>query len=183
MSGATFSLLLAAGGGFDPLRFDPAALILTWLTFIALLAVLTKMGWKPMLASIEAREKRIEDAITKAEKDRETAEHLLAEYQKTIKDVEADVAALKEKGRAEADNVRRDILARAEAEAAARAERALREIDLARAQALEDIRKEAVSIGMAVASKVVGRSLDGEDQKRLAARVVEDLSGVGPGEN
>lgn len=170
--------LLAAGGGFSPLAFDPAAFALTLITVGTLFLLLWKFAWGPILAGIEAREDRIEGDIDAAAKQRAEAEALLTEYKDTVKNVEAEMAALREKGRGEAEAMRGDILARAEADAKERSERALREIELARTQALEDIRREAVHIGMAVAGKVVGRSVDGEDQQRLAAEVVNGLTDV-----
>lgn len=170
--------LLAAGGGFSPLAFDPAAFILTLITVGTLFLLLWKFAWGPILAGIEARENRIEGDIEAAAKQRAEAEALLTEYKDTVKNVEAEMAALREKGRGEAEAMRVDILAKAEADAKERSERAVREIELARTQALEDIRREAVHIGMAVAGKVVGRSVDGEDQQRLAAEVVNGLTDV-----
>jgi len=77
--------------------------------------------------------------------------------------------------------MRRQIRSQAEQEAGEIAEKARREIELAKSQALEDIRRESVAMGLAVASRVVGRSLDGNDQQRIAEEVVGSLSGVGQG--
>jgi F-type H+-transporting ATPase subunit b len=169
--------ILAAG--FNPMTFDASALVLTVITVGGLLFILGKFAWGPILSSIEAREKRIEDAITDAEKDRHTAEGVLRDYNERVKNVEAEVAALKEKGRVEAEAIARDIRTRAEDTAAARVEQAVRDIQAAHAQAQEDVRKEAVTIGMLVATKVVGRSVDGEEQRRLATDVLNNLGAVG----
>jgi F-type H+-transporting ATPase subunit b len=167
-----------AAGGFDPLAFDPSAYVLTVLTFLILIGLLGKFTWKPMLKAIEARESRIEDAIQQAEDDRKTANELLATYESQVANVEQELAALREKGRADAEAIARDVRAQADADAKARVERAVNEIALAHTQAIEDIRQESVLLGMAVATKVVGRSLDGEDQLRLANEVVSGLSGM-----
>ena len=167
-----------ASGSFDPLAFDPAAFALTWLTFLTLLFLLGKFVWKPTLQSIQAREDRIEEAIKSAESDRNHAEELLAKYEEQMAAAEAEANGLREKARAEAEALAADLKARAEADAQARIQRASHEIDQLTAQALQDIRNEAVHLGMAVASQVVGRSLDGEDQQRLAAEVVAKLSNV-----
>ena len=170
---------LAAGGGFDPLHFDPAAFVLTLITFLALLFILGKFAWGPIATSIEAREKRIDDAIKQAEHDREQADAVLAEYRDQVKNVEQEVASLKEAGRQEAEALARDIKAKADADAVARTERATKEIEQAKAAALEEIRQEVVTLGMAVATRVVGSSLDGEEQRRLANEVVNGLDAVG----
>jgi F-type H+-transporting ATPase subunit b len=167
--------------GFDPLAFDPSAMVLTVATFIVLLLILSKVAWKPLLAAIEQREKRIEDAIAKAEADRKAAEGLLSEYRARVANVEQEVAALREKGRQDAESLRADIRARAEHEAAAATEKARRDIELAKNQAVADIRREAVGLGLAVAGKVVGRSLDDADRRRLAQEVIDDLARVPAG--
>ena len=170
-------IFLAAG--FNPLSFDPAALGLTLITFGALLFILTKFAWGPILKSIETRESRIDDAIKAAAEDRKTAQSVLEEYREQVKNVESEVAALKEQGRNEADAIARDIKARADEDAEARLERAVREIKQAQAAAIEELRQEAVGLGMAIASKVVGQSLDGEAQRRLATDVLDGLDAVG----
>ncbi len=180
MSMATLTVLgVAESSGFNPLTFDPSAFALTVITFLALLAILAKVAWKPILAQVEAREKRIEDAIAKSEADRAAAAKVLEEYKRTVANVESEVAALREQGRLDAETLRRDVVGKAQQEASAVADKARRDIELARQQALQDIRREAVHLGIAVAGKVVGRSLDGEDQRRLAADVVGDLAGAG----
>jgi F-type H+-transporting ATPase subunit b len=164
---------------FNPLAFDPAALVLTLITFVSLLFILTKFAWGPILKSLEARETRISDAIKTAEEDRKNAQIVLDQYREQVKNVESEVAALKEQGRTEADAISRDIKARADADAEARLERAVREIGQAQQAAVEDLRKEAVGLGMAIASKVVGQSMDGEAQRRLATQVLDGLGSVG----
>lgn len=175
---APMLLGLAEGGGFNPLAFDPAAMVLTLVTFFGLLFLLAKFAWGPILKAVEAREGRIEGAIRQAELDRAEAARLMAEYKATIANVAQEVAALREQGRLEAEVIRRDLRAKAEAEAADISEKARREIELARNQALQDIRREAVGLGLAVAGRVVGRSLDGHDQRRLAEEVVGNLASV-----
>jgi F-type H+-transporting ATPase subunit b len=164
-----------AAGGFNPIAFDPSAFVLTWATFLVLLFLLAKFVWKPTLAAIETRETRIEESITAAEASRKHAEELLASYKEQIANVEAEGQALRDKARSDAEALAAELKARAEADAKARIERAGQEIEQQAAQALQDIRKEAVVLGMAVASKVVGRSLDGADQQRLANEVVSGL--------
>jgi len=178
MSIADFAVPVLAEGSFNPLSFDPSAMALTFITFFALLFILGKFAWKPMLGAIEARENRIEDAIRKADEGRQQANELLSTYESRVANVEQEMADLREKGRADAEAIARDVRAQAEQDAKARVERAINEIELAHTQAIEDIRRESVALGMAVASKVVGRSIEGEDQLRLANEVVRDLSGM-----
>ena len=45
-------------------------------------------------------------------------------------------------------------------------------------QAIEDIRREAVDLGLAIAGKVVGRSVDTDDHRRLADQVIQQVGTV-----
>ncbi len=171
-------VLASEGGGFDPIAFDASAVLLTLLTFFGLLFILGKFAWKPILKAVETREKKIDDALTQSAADRAAAAKMLADYQRSLAGVQAEIGALREKGRAEAEGLRHDILARAEKDSAAVADKARHDIELAKNQALQDIRKEAVNLGLAVAGKVVGRSLDGADQRRIADDVLAGLSTV-----
>ena len=53
--------------------------------------------------------------------------------------------------------------------------RAKEEIDLARRQALEDIRREAVELAVKAASVVVRKSLDDREHRRIASEVVSEI--------
>jgi F-type H+-transporting ATPase subunit b len=169
---------LAEGGGFNPLAFDPSAMVLTLVTFFGLLFLLARFAWGPILKAVEAREGRIEGAIRQAEGDRAEAARLMEEYKRTIAGVQSEAAALREQGRQQAEAIGRELRAKAQAEAGEIVEKARREVELARRQALQDIRREAVGLGLAVAGRVVGRSLDGADQRRLAEEVVGNLATV-----
>jgi F-type H+-transporting ATPase subunit b len=173
--------LAEEGGGFNPLAFDPGAFGLTIITILVLIFILSKFAWKPILAAIEQREQRITDAIGKAETDRKQAESMLADYRARVANVEAEVAALRDKGRQEGEALKAELKSRAEAEAKAAIDKARKEIELAKSQALLEIRREAVGLGLAVAGKVVGRSLDDADRRRLAQDVVDDLARVPAG--
>ncbi len=178
----TTSLVLAAAeGGFNPLHIDPAAAALTLITFLGLLFVLWKFAWGPILEAVESRESRIEDAIRQAEEDRGKAQAMLDDYTQRVAHVEQEVAGLREKGRTDAESLRADILAKAQVDARGVTEKAQRDIELARTQAIEDIRREAVTLGLAIAGKVVGRSVDDDDQRRLAGEVVSELASVDTG--
>ena len=45
-------------------------------------------------------------------------------------------------------------------------------------RAIEDIRRESVEIGMAIADRVVARKIDDADARRLADQVIAELEGV-----
>ena len=164
----TYSALAAGGGAFNPLIFDPAALGLTVVSFIGLLIALR-------IDKVESREKRISDAIGNAEDDRKKAQAMLEDYQQRVANVETEIAELREKGRHEAETIRTELISKANADAEATMSKAQREIESAKNQAIEDLRREAVDIGMAIAGRVVGRSVDDTDSRRIADEVISKV--------
>jgi len=178
-STAALVVALAEGGSFNPLKFDPSAMLLTIITFVALLVLLTKFAWGPILKMAETREKRITDAIAQAEAQRAEAQKLLDDHRQALANVQSELAAIREQGLAEAEAARQQVRQKAEREAAELSAKARRDIESARNQALQDIRREAVDLGLAAATRVVGRSLDGNDQRRIAEEVVGELATAG----
>ena len=150
------------GGSFNPIEFDPSALVLTWITFLVALSILTKVCWKPLLGAVKAREDRIADNIESAEKARTDAEELLAKYEQQIAKAKDEVNGLIEEGRVSAEKVKKEIMEKAQADAEAARERASKEIQLATDQALSQIRTEAIDLSISIASRILERSMDDE---------------------
>jgi len=170
-----FVFLASEGAGFNPLAFDPAAIILTLITFILSLLVLSRMCWRPILKAAQDREDRIDANLRSAEKAREDAEADAAQYKKQLDEAKAEVMSLIEDGRREAGKLKQDIVAKAHSEAEAARDRAHREIELAQDKAIAQLRAESVDLSIAIASKVLQRSLEDEDHKKIATEILEQI--------
>jgi F-type H+-transporting ATPase subunit b len=173
--------LLAEGGkpSWNPLAFDPGTTALSFIVFLVVLWVLSKYAWKPLLVSIEAREKRISEALAAAEKARSEAESLRRDFEAQMKAARVEAEKAIQEGRASAEKFAQEIQNKAREEGDRLRERAKEEIDLARRQAIDDIRREAVDLALKAASVVVRRSLDEGEHRRIASEVVAE---VGAGE-
>ena len=169
-------LASAEGGeGFNPLSLDFGAVILTWITFLVSLAILTKTCWKPILKSAREREERIAQSIKSAEDAEARAEDLLKKYTSQLDGAKQEVNALIEEGRASAEKLKKEILEKANAEAEAARNRANKEIELAKDKALEQIRTEAVDLSIAVASRILERSMDDQDHRKMAQDILDEV--------
>lgn len=172
-----FIILASAegGGGFNPLSFDPAALILSWITFLVALLLLTKVCWKPLLNAVREREERIANNIKSAESAKEEAEAMLKRYESQLADAKEDVSKLIEEGRTSAENLKKEILEKAKQQADSARDRANKEIGLATDRALEQIRTEAIDLSISVASRILERSLDDTDHRKLAEDILKEV--------
>jgi F-type H+-transporting ATPase subunit b len=173
--------ILSEGGkpSWNPLAFDPGTTALSFIVFLVVVFILSKYAWKPLLASIESREKRIAEALAAAEKARVDAENLRKDFDAQMKAARLEAEKAIQEGRVSAEKFAQEIQGKAREEADRLRERAKEEIDLARRQAIDDIRREAVDLALKAASVVVRKSLDDREHRRIASEVVAE---VGAGE-
>lgn len=167
-------LLFASGGLLDP---DPGLIIWTVLTFLALLLLLSRTAWKPIIDGLDRRENAIRNSLEEAEKARAEALELIEEQKAALDKARDEAQDIIERGKAQAGSMRDEIVAVARTEAEQTLDAARREIDVQIGQARDDLRREVVDLSVEVASKVIGRSLSDEDHKRLAGDFLREMKG------
>jgi F-type H+-transporting ATPase subunit b len=150
------------------------------LSFGILLWVLYKYAFPPILETLDMRERKIRESLEQAERHRVEAERRMQEYEAKLNAAsrEAEAVLIQAKERAQR------LLDENEQRLAAEAERvkgeATREIDQERRKAIQEIRSQATDLALLVAEKVVERSLNDADHRRLAdeaiAAVAKDYS-------
>ncbi len=148
----------------------------TLLTFLTLFFLLAKFAWKPLLGSLEARRKGIQDNIDEARRQREEAEKLLAQHREQLAEGRRQAQVVVAETRATAETLRKQLEAKAREETQAMLANARREIDRERQAAVEAVRAESVEIALAVASRLLGERLDDDRDRELAANYVKDLA-------
>lgn len=150
----------------------------TVIIFLILLFVLAKFAFPPILGYAAAREKRIQEAIDEAARQRAETERLLEEQRQLLASARNDAQGLISEAQKDAERVRRDLLERARVEQEEMLARARREIDDERARAIESLRREAVDLAIAAASKLVEKRVDAQEDRRI---VTEFLAHVDKG--
>ncbi len=148
-------------------------------SFGILLFILYKFAFPGILAVLEEREKKIKDSLDQAERHRAEAERTLKEYEAKLnaaaKEAEGVLAAAKERAQR--------LLEENEQRLTAEAERikgdATREIEQERRKAVQDIRSQTTELALMVAEKVVQRSLNDTDHRRLADEALDALAKTG----
>jgi F-type H+-transporting ATPase subunit b len=68
------------------ISFDPGLIIWTTIIFTLLLIVLKKFAWKPILNSVDERNKSIEDALKAADKAKQEMASLNADNEKILQE-------------------------------------------------------------------------------------------------
>lgn len=169
--------LLAAEDG--PGLFDVNLGLSLWtvLIFLALVGLLGKFAWKPILDQVEAREQRIQGALDASAASRDEAAKLLEEHKAQLADARRQVSEIVAEGKAAGEKVRKDIEEKARGEAQAIVDAARREVQREKEQAIAELRQESVDLALAAAAKLMGERLDDPRDREL---VMNYLKGLGP---
>ncbi len=160
---------------------NPGLTVWTTFVFLALLGILWKTAWGPILAAVEARESRIQDTLDQAAKEREEAAKLLAEHRQHMADARRQAQQLIAESREAGDKVRGDIEEKARVEGQALIERARESIEREKEAALEALRRESVDLALAAAAKLMQETLDAAKDRELVMGYIDDLSEQGEG--
>ncbi|MCA9737977.1 MAG: F0F1 ATP synthase subunit B [Gemmatimonadota bacterium] len=170
------ALAAQEGGGWDRLfAVDWGLSFWTVLTFGALLFVLTRFAWKPLLGALDAREASIRATIEDARRLKEEGEALAAENRQQLAEARRNAQQIIAESREAADRVRKEIEEQARAEGQALLERARREIERERDSAIEALRKESVELALSAASRLIQRNLDSESDRALVMDYLNQL--------
>jgi F-type H+-transporting ATPase subunit b len=156
-------------------QVDPGLFIWTIVTFLVLLTLLAKFAWRPLLQSLDARQEAIRKSLADAEKARQELERLNQESAQIIRQARIEAESIIGAGRADAERLRGELRAKARAEAEGIIQNAERQIQLETARALQDIRREAADISVAIASKLIRRNLTKEDNEKLIDEALKQL--------
>jgi F-type H+-transporting ATPase subunit b len=151
----------------DLLSPNTGVMFWTLIIFVVLLVVLSRFAFRPLTAAVAAREKALEELISNAKRDRDAAAGLLAEQQKAIDASRVEAQRVIADARTTGEKLRNEMLEQTKQQQHELLDRARAEIDTERKRAIADLRREAVELALAGASKVVERNLDDQTNRKL----------------
>jgi F-type H+-transporting ATPase subunit b len=148
----------------------------TLVIFGILFWILWKFAFPVILGAVEAREKSLSDAIEAAKRDREDAARLLDEHRKQIEAARGEAQKIIADARQVAEKSRADLLEKTRLDQQDALERARRDIAAERDKAIAALRREAVDLAIAGASKVVEQNLDNDKNRKLVESFLSTLT-------
>ena len=149
--------------------------VITLVVFGLVIVVLGKYAWPPILHALNEREARIRAALENAQREREEADRLLAEYERKIEAARQEAAAIVEAGRRNAEEVARRIQEQARRDGAQMVERARREIQLAADAAKHEVYDLAAELAVEVAGRIIRKELAPGDHRALVAESLSEM--------
>jgi F-type H+-transporting ATPase subunit b len=156
----------ASEGGGGLINLD-RSLIVQAVNFLILLAILWKLLYRPLLATMQARTEAIRKSLEEAQAARSEAARQAEENAARLRQAHAEAAAIREQALREAAEEQKRLVegARAEAKQLVDSAKAQLEADIRRAR--EELRREVADLATAVAEKLIRRSLREEDHRRI----------------
>ena len=157
---------------------DPGLFIWTIVVFLALLFLLAKFAWRPLLEALDSRQATIRKALDDAQQAGRELERLTQESADILRTARGEAESIISRSRLDADRLREEMKQKARVEADYIVRDAQRQIQLQTGQALQQIRKEAAELSVMIASKIIQRNISKEDNERLiddALKQIESL--------
>ncbi|MDA9262750.1 F0F1 ATP synthase subunit B [bacterium] len=147
------------------------------LLFVALLLLLKKFAWKPILDAVNERETSIKDSLSAADKARDDMEAVQADNKRILKEARAERDALL----AEAKTASVQIVNQAKEDAKAAADKitaqAQETIQNEKIAAINELKGQVASLSIDIAEKVIQTELkDKATQEQLVSQLVKEIA-------
>jgi F-type H+-transporting ATPase subunit b len=153
----------------------PGEYLWTLIWFGALLVVLRKFAWKPMLAGLTNRTEHIEKQISDAEKTRTEAKKVLEEYGAKLADAERQGRNIISTRTKEAEKQVKEVHQKKQKELDEKKIRAEADLDRERIEAADELWDQTGDIIRQLGKEVFGKSLDGDDNQKLIDEAIARL--------
>lgn len=153
--------------------------LFVWQTvlFLALLFLLRKYAWKPILTAVEEREEGIKSALDAADNAKKEMEALNADNEKILREAKAERDSILK----EARELKDGIIAEAKTQATEEADKVMasarEQINNEKMAAITDLKNQVASLSVDIAEKILKSELkDDNKQKEMVNSALEEAS-------
>ena len=175
--------LLAADEGGEAgrglLTQETEIFIYTVVVFLLAFLVLQKKAWGPIVAALDERESKIRESLGAADRMREEQQEFQAEQEKLLAEARKEASAIVAEGKRDAEVVRDQVVDDARVQAEEIKARVLSDIDQAKEKAVDEIHTHAVGLSISIAEKLIGHSVNKDDQDRIAKDTISEYEKIG----
>ncbi|QDI93115.1 ATP synthase F0 subunit B [Salicibibacter halophilus] len=145
------------------------------LIFSLLLWVVSRWALKPLLGVMKKREQQVNDNLDNAEKNRVEAEEYLEQQREELKQAREETQAMIDNATKMSEQQGKEIIDNAKEEAERLKESAVADINREKEQALESVRDQVASLSVAIATKVIEKELDENEQEKLIDSYLKEV--------
>jgi F-type H+-transporting ATPase subunit b len=175
-------LLGAEASDKENLYPHAAELLVGAVAFAIIYFFMSKWVLPRVNALLEERRQKIQGELENAEHTRAEADQILEEYRQQLAGAREESGRIIEETRRTADQLRKDMLIRAEEESQGVVARAQDEIRAERDRVFQELRSQIGEISVELAARIVGQSLDESAHQRLIDEYIDEIAGSGNGQ-
>jgi F-type H+-transporting ATPase subunit b len=152
--------------------------LFVWQTilFVALLLLLKKFAWKPILDAVNERETSIRESLSAAEKAREDMEAVQADNKRILKQARSERDALLAEAKTESTKIVNQAKEEAKAEADKITAQAQVTIQNEKNAAINELKGQVASLSIDIAAKVLQTELkDQAAQEKFVSELLKEI--------
>tara|TARA_Y100000766_G_scaffold284862_1_gene305075 strand:+ start:13007 stop:13504 length:498 start_codon:yes stop_codon:yes gene_type:complete len=153
--------------------------LFVWQTvlFLALLFLLRKYAWKPILSAVEEREEGIKNALEAADNAKKEMEALNADNERILREAKAERDSILK----EAREIKETIITEAKTQATEEADKVLasarEQINNEKLAAITELKNQVADLSIDIAEKVLKSELkDADKQKELVKNALKEAA-------
>lgn len=154
---------------------EPFTLVVTILNLFLQMYLIKKFLLDKVLAVLDQRRETADQQLREAEQTRQAAEDIRTSYENQMRQVRHEVGQILQSAQKTAAARSDEIIRQAQDQASQIKEKATADIDRAKKKAINEAKHEISDIAIILAGKVVGRSLNQQDQSRLVDEFIGKL--------
>ena len=157
----------------------PAYGLIFWTTIVfgILLFILRLVAWKPIIKSVNAREREIREALSESKLAREEMAQLKSDNEKIIQQAKLERDEILKEARELKDKIIGDAKANAEKQSAILLEQAKKNIEEEKAIVFNQLKNEMAQVSIEMAEKILGKELsDKTSQEKLVRTLLTELN-------
>jgi F-type H+-transporting ATPase subunit b len=159
------------GGGEGSGNFlvTPSVGLMIWtlIAFGLTMLILKRYAFPRIGEALDKRANAIRESVEAAERQRQEADELLAEYRKRLKEAREQADDIIARARKAAETVKAEAAEQGHAKREELVAAARKDIEMETRRSLERIRKEVADLTVMATERVTRKSLDPEDHRRL----------------
>lgn len=154
---------------------EPGLVIWSGLTFLVVLALLTKFAWKPLLSMLKEREDEITSSLEKAKEACQEYERIEAQKAQMLAESRAERDAILKEARAKVDAMLDEAKRRSQEEGDKLIQQTRAQIEREKAAAIDDLKRQVATLSVQIAGKIIEDDLKADNrQEQLIEKYLQE---------
>ena len=155
---------------------SPGIGLILWMTlsFAALIFILRRYAWKPILKSLHDREETIDEALNQANMAREEMKNLKADNEKLLKEAQEERNVILRDARKVKESIIEEAREKANEEANNIVENAKERIENEKMAAMTDLKNQIAALSIDIAENILERELSADNKQEAYIKKLID---------